>query len=597
MFPIPVLKKSLTGEYNNSPELAESLLDFSIHTATLPGVIFQVDTQLAPEAYSLIITEKEIVIRSADPSGRFYALQTLRQIVQSSDSAGQISCMEIIDKPAFRERGVMIDVSRCRVPTMETFTKYIDLFAQLRFNQLQLYTEHTFAYSQHESVWKDFSPITADEVRKIDVMCRARAIELIPNQNSFGHLEPFLRLPEYRHLAEAPDGYDDPWGSSPTIGTSLYPGSPDTIAFLEGLYDELLPNFTSKILNVGCDETLDLGQGRSKALCDKTGTGRVYLNFVNTINELVKKRGFKTQFWGDVIENYPELIPDIPKDMQAVCWWYEGDGTFDKRTKPYADAGLDFQIWPGTSAWMNLTGRWKNAKDNISESIEAGKKYGAAGLLITDWGDHGHWNPYVLSILPLTAAGLGFWQGEIPSETETITAAADPKTGNISGEFSELLIELGSLYTKLPFKLHNTTPWKVVLIQHYVPAYRTDFLSHKEEMDNLDWDIYTNELLQLREKFSTCSDEQLLLDEILWCCDISLLGVAMCRSYAGSASWLPEELTQDDAKLFAVRLQTLADRFQEIWLQRSRPGGLHVSKGHMLELVAILTRVGTTPSP
>ena len=41
----------------------------------------------------------------------------------------------------------MLDISRTKVPTMDTLLTLIDQFSTLKYNQIQLYTEHTFAFS------------------------------------------------------------------------------------------------------------------------------------------------------------------------------------------------------------------------------------------------------------------------------------------------------------------------------------------------------------------------------------------------------------------------------------------------------------------
>jgi hypothetical protein len=67
------------------------------------------------------------------------------------------------------------------------------------------------------------SPMTAEEILRLDAYCRARFVELVPNQNSFGHFEQWLKHPEYRHLAECPDGFEYPWGGRSTSGSVLKP--------------------------------------------------------------------------------------------------------------------------------------------------------------------------------------------------------------------------------------------------------------------------------------------------------------------------------------------------------------------------------------
>ena len=168
-------------------------------------------------------------------------------------------------------------------------------------NQLQLYMEHTFAYADHETVWRDASPYTSEDIRRIDACCRERFIELVPNQNSFGHMHRWLKHPAYRHLAETEGSFVTSWGETRSGPFSLNPTGKNSLQFLAGLYDELLPCFTSNQTNVGCDETFDLGSGKSKAACDERGKGRVYLDFLLRIRELLKQRGHSMQFWGDIV--------------------------------------------------------------------------------------------------------------------------------------------------------------------------------------------------------------------------------------------------------------------------------------------------------
>ena len=79
------------------------------------------------------------------------------------------------DWPDLAERGVMLDVSRDKVPTMATLYEIVDRLAEWKVNHLELYAEHTFAYADHELVWQDASPLTAAEIRELDAYCRGPA--------------------------------------------------------------------------------------------------------------------------------------------------------------------------------------------------------------------------------------------------------------------------------------------------------------------------------------------------------------------------------------------------------------------------------------
>jgi N-acetyl-beta-hexosaminidase len=209
-----------------------------------------------------MLAGKNHYFHSGSKSGLF-ALHVLKQIFESSERV--IPCFEINDRPLLRRRAFMLDVSRCKVPTMDSVFELIDLLSLLRFNEVQLYIEHTFAFQNHQTVWEEFSPFTGEEIRQIDNYCKQRFIELVPNLNSFGHFERWLRHEPYKKLAECPEGFhrDEPFMVR-DHGSVLKPNQ-ESLEFIDSLYEEYLPNFSSSKFNVGLDEPWELGQGWSRA--------------------------------------------------------------------------------------------------------------------------------------------------------------------------------------------------------------------------------------------------------------------------------------------------------------------------------------------
>src|SRR5271154_1246614 len=262
-----------------------------------------------PEGYTLTISKNVIEISFRETGGLRAAAATLRQLLR--EHGRRLPCLRIRDWPDFSRRGVMLDISRGRVPKLETLLDLAEKLSDLKINELQLYTEHTFAYKKYRSVWQSWGALTAREIRIFDARCRELGIDLVPNQNSFGHLRYFLEDPRLKKLAEVSEPYEDASKEFIRRPTTLAPNHPGTIPFLRGLYDELLPNFSSKFFNVGCDETWDLGRGQSKKLCETKGKGRVYLDFLKKIHREVSARDKKMMFWGDIILKYPKLIPEL----------------------------------------------------------------------------------------------------------------------------------------------------------------------------------------------------------------------------------------------------------------------------------------------
>jgi hexosaminidase len=382
-----------------------------------------------PEGYQLTIDRQGVRIEFREDAGVKAAMATMRQLLRQYGR--RLPCLKIRDWPDFSRRGVMLDISRGRVPKLETLLRLASRLADFKINELQLYTEHTFAYSRYPSVRESWGALTGEEIRQLDAHCQQLGIDLVPNQNSFGHLRQFLELPELKQLAEVPLPYPDPSGEFVRRPSTLAPNHPGTLAFLRGLYDELLPNFSSRFFNVGCDETWDLGRGQSKKLCAAKGQGRVYLDFLKQIHQEVSARGKTMMFWGDIILKYPKLIPELASfvvppsgglrgksseppeggttNIIALNWGYEANHPFEKEAAQFAKAKIPFYVCPGTSAWQTLIGRHDNAFANLRAAAKAGRKHGALGYLITDWGDGGHPQPLAVSYLPYLVGASLSW--------------------------------------------------------------------------------------------------------------------------------------------------------------------------------------------
>ena len=519
---------------------------------------------LRPQGYRLTLSSQgEVTIAAADEAGAFYARQTLAQLRrQLGDDAWVVG--EIEDWPDFPVRGVMLDISRDKVPTMATLFVLVDLFAELKINQLQLYTEHTFAYAGHPDVWRDASPMTPTEIRELDRYCRARFIELVPNQNSFGHMARWLKHPRYEPLAEKPDGFTFPWGTKHDGGFSLNPLDPRSLALVESLYDELLPNFSSRIINVGCDETFDLGLGKSRAECERRGKERVYLDFLLKIHDAVTRRGRTMQFWGDIVLHEPELIPQLPKDVIALNWGYDADHPFEKETRAFADAGVPFYVCPGTSSWLSITGRTDNALANLKSAAVNGLANGAIGYLNTDWGDLGHLQYLPVSFLGFVAGAACAWCYET-NQTLDLARCLDLHVfRDVAGVMGRLMHDLGNVYqeVKTPMAMSTRLFWSLVggeerrkLWEVITPA----------EFD--DAESRLNEIVErLDAARMTRADAVLVADEIRNAAAMLRFACHQGRRRLGVATMA------DDALL--AWLDDIIAEHRRLWLARNRVGGL-----------------------
>ncbi|MFC1975210.1 glycoside hydrolase family 20 zincin-like fold domain-containing protein [Chloroflexota bacterium] len=526
-----------------------------------------------PQGYELTITPAGIAAVASTPAGAFYAGQTLIQMLTQGQD--KLPLLRLSDWPDFPQRGVMLDISRDKVPTLETLFDLVDMLASWKINQFQLYNEHTFAYRQHPEVWAEASPLTGEEMLGLDTYCRERFVELVPNQNSFGHMRRWLTHERYNPLSECPGGCDTEWGYFDEPFT-LCPGDPGSLELVRSMFDELLPHFSSSQFNVGCDETVDLGQGRSKDLVAERGAGRVYLDFLLQIYREVKARGRTMQFWGDIIMAHPELAAELPRDLIALEWGYEAGHLFDEHGAKFAASGVPFYVCPGTSSWNTVAGRTDNALGNLRNAAENGLKHGAVGYLNTDWGDNGHWQPLPVSYLGYAGGAAFSWAYEANREQDIAQALNAYAFEDVADVMGRLAYDLGNVYQETGMLTVNSTslfhilqngPEKIATFDELTAANLQKTLAYLDTV-----------MAPLSQAQISRSDAGLIRREFTWAAD-------MLRHACRRGIWaLGRGQDQEDTNLrqqLAQEADQLLAEHREIWLARNRPGGFKDSQARL----------------
>ncbi|OKP81963.1 hypothetical protein A3844_24195 [Paenibacillus helianthi] len=565
-------------------------LSVGTRSATRSVYHFSYSPLLPAQGYEIRIDSSGIAVIYGSPEGAYYATATLKQILQQFGRS--IPYLQIMDQPDFAARGLMIDISRNKIPRLETLYHIIDFMADLKLNQLQLYIEGSpFAYESFPQVWELETPITGEEILLLDAYCKERYIELVPNQNSFGHMEGWLTRPEFNTLAEIPEGFMLPENMYDSEmypeGLFMHPGTfhtedPEVLELLGTMYDDLLPYFTSKQFNVGCDETYELGLGKSKASAGAAGKGQLYLSFLQKIHKLVLERGKTMQFWGDIIIQHPELIPQLPKDIIAMEWGYSAAHPFEADTLKFREAGIPFYVCPGTSSWNSLTGRSDNMLANLRSAAVHGKNNGAIGYLITDWGDFGHWQH-----LPVSYAGFAYgaavaWNVENNLEADVAAYLNTAVFHDRSGKIGQLLLDLGNYY-KYESGVVRPNDTEMSMLMR-TPLHQVQLVTNLTDghFDQLEHYIEGIEA-QLEQLELGCGDARLVLEELRNGIHFVQHAVQLARikkHLAQGAGTLDPSLIHRQIK----DLDLLLHHYRQLWIQRNRPGGLEQSVSKLVRL-------------
>lgn len=326
------------------------------------------------QGYRLEVTPKAITISAETGHGIFYGVQTLKQLLRADRRGRLIPCCRITDWPTLKYRGWQHDISRGPIPTFDFLMKEVRTLSEFKLNMMTLYTEHVFKFKKHPTIAPP-DGITADDVAELCAYAKQFHVEVVGNFQSFGHFANILKVPGYENLAETP--------------RVLSPAKEESYRFLDDVYSEIAPAYASPLFDINCDEVSGLGQGPSKDLVKQIGVGGVYARHINRIAALLHKYGKTPMMWGDVALHYPDIVPQLPKDLIVLPWAYDPRPSFDSMIAPFTRYGLQFMVCPGVSCWSQIWPDFDRATVNISNFIRDGAKAGAMGSLNTSWDDDG----------------------------------------------------------------------------------------------------------------------------------------------------------------------------------------------------------------
>lgn len=515
------------------------------------------------EGYQIKIDKDGITVFSKTDAGAYYAVQTLRDLVAIYGKI--LPCCAIDDEPDFCRRGVYHDCSRGKVPKLETLKGLVERLAHWKINELQLYIENVFTFKKHPDIGKDYSPFTPEEILSLQDFCQLHHIRLVGSLASFGHFEKILSLPQYRHLGEMPGFREFPGG------TTLCPIDSGSIKLIGELYSEFMPLFEAEDFNVCCDETWELGKGRSKRRAQRIGTGNLYFEFLMKIYKLCQKYGKRMNAWADIVLKYPELLEKLPRDLVLLNWEYEKDGPNISRTKDIANSNLSVMVCPGTSGWLTHGTRLVNSMANIRNFAAEGRKTGAEGLLNTDWGDNGHRNFLGVSLHSFAHGAAHSWHGRGVDEEKFTENFCFHVFGQRTNRLAENIQLLGNTYRLCGKEVPNMSLLYYALVVSLV----TENIQEQGFIDMTDSAGLQRIIIELSDKTlwpqlpkSIGSFERLAYQELKLAARMDSL--ACRRLLTAKKIRSGKTVTKSELQRLGRLMHHISDDFKKLWLSRNK---------------------------
>ncbi|MDA3925008.1 MAG: beta-N-acetylhexosaminidase [Kiritimatiellae bacterium] len=322
----------LSGSLKDSPRVKADVANlFAVipkETAAKP-VKLQIDIggQGASESYILKVSKDGVHVESPSPSGGFYALQTLKQLVLFSQD-GTIPCLEIEDAPRFGWRGFMLDESR-HFFGMDKVKELLDYMAMYKMNRFHWHLTDSPGWRIEIKKYPKLTTIgaignksdpdapaafyTQEDIKEIVDYASQRFIAVIPEIDMPGHAAAAARA--YPEISGG--------GSEKHPDFTFNPGSEKTYQFLSDVLTEVAALFPAKWIHYGGDEVHFankqwLEMSEVKALMKKENLKdlkEVEFYFNRRMAKVIDGLGRKTVGWDEVVN------AGLDKDKTLVMWW------------------------------------------------------------------------------------------------------------------------------------------------------------------------------------------------------------------------------------------------------------------------------------
>jgi hexosaminidase len=288
---------------------------------------------LGDEGYELTVTPNSIALEAVQPAGLFYGVQTIRQLLPFEGEGGRvIPCVEIVDKPRFPWRGMLLDC--CRHFMSKDFVKeYIDLLAYHKMNILHWHlTEdqgwriEIKGYPKLTEVggWRTYEDgiryggfYTQDEIREVVEYARRRYVQVIPEIELPGHSVASLAAYPEHSCTGGPFSVETNWGVHKDVYCA---GKEQTFQFLEDVLTEVIELFPAPYVHVGGDECpKDRWKGCTDCQARIAAEGlkdehELQSYFIRRIEKFLLSKGRRLIGWDEILEG--GLDPGAP-----VQWW------------------------------------------------------------------------------------------------------------------------------------------------------------------------------------------------------------------------------------------------------------------------------------
>jgi hexosaminidase len=290
---------------------------------------------LETQAYRLELTNTGIRVTANAPTGLFYGVDTLVQLVKRAEGKLWLPQAQITDWPDLEQRNIYWDDNH-HLDRKDVLKRALQQAAFYKINGFVIKLNGHFEYESAPAVVDPYA-LAPEQLQELTNYGLTYHVQLIPYLDGPAHIAFILKHPEYAGLREFPDS-----------NYELCTTNPDSYKLLEGIYKDLLDaNRGVKYFVLSTDEAYYVGladndQCHSAELEKKLGSvGKVEAQFLDKAAAYLRNHGRTVIFWGE----YPLKPTDIPSLPPYLVNGETYGPAFDRAFKAY---GIKQMIYTST---------------------------------------------------------------------------------------------------------------------------------------------------------------------------------------------------------------------------------------------------------
>ena len=465
--------------------------------------------------------------------------------------------------------GVMIDMSRNAVMSMDGLKRFLPLLKKMGYNCVMLYTEDTYEVDGEPYFGYMRGRYTKAEMKEIDAFATSIGMTVIPCIQTLAHLNAIFRWYQYPRDCE----------------DILMVGNERTYQLIDHMFATLTECFSSRKLHIGMDEAWMLGHGKYLNENGYEPASQIIKKHLARVCEIAKKYDYEVLMWGDMFfrswndgkayipecKMPQEIIDSVPDQVIPVYWDYYHTNESDyvgmiKNTKQLAK-----QMWfaGGAWCWRGLIPHNSFTLETMIPALNACKKQKVRNVVFTMWGDDGAECSH-FSQLPALFYLAEYAKGN--KDPERIKA----KFKRFSGIDFDEFMNIECPNHVMPAEEYPSNPSKFMFYSDYFNDYLDSLIT--EGMGAK----YPEYAATLRATAKRSRKYGYVFDTAAKFCDVLAikfeLGLRTRKAYETGDKEELERLAKNEYVEVAKRIKIFAKAFEKQWHLDNKPNGFDVQE-------------------